>query len=113
MAENLLKQDFTAQNPNQGWVADITYIGTDEGWLYLAVVLDLYSRKVVGGSMSERMSVMLVCDALRMTVFNRKRPRARGDRAQRSGQPILLTRASSLAVRTWTDRQHEREGQLR
>lgn len=75
VAENLLQQDFTAQRPNQVWVGDITYIGTDEGWLYLAVVLDLYSRKVVGWSMSDRMTATLVCDALRMALFARKRPR--------------------------------------
>lgn len=75
VAENLLQQDFTAQRPNQVWVGDITYIGTDEGWLYLAVVLDLYSRKVVGWSMSKRMTATLVCDALRMALFARKRPR--------------------------------------
>ena len=75
VAENLLKQNFTAQRPNQVWVGDITYIGTDEGWLYLAVVLDLYSRKVVGWSMSERMPTSLVCDALRMALFQRKMPR--------------------------------------
>jgi transposase InsO family protein len=75
VAENLLQQDFTAQRPNQVWVGDITYIGTDEGWLYLAVVLDLFSRKVIGWSMSERMTASLVCDALRMALFRRKRPR--------------------------------------
>ena len=75
VAGNLLKQDFTAQRPNQAWVGDITYIGTDEGWLYLAVVLDLYSRKVLGWSMGERMPASLVCDALRMALFNRKMPR--------------------------------------
>ena len=75
VAENLLQQDFTAQRPNQVWVGDITYIGTDEGWLYLAIVLDLFSRKVVGWSMSERMTASLVCDALRMALFRRKRPR--------------------------------------
>ena len=74
VAENLLQQDFTAQRPDQFWVGDITYIGTDEGWLYLAVVLDLFSRKVVGWSMSERMTATLVCDALRMALF-RRRPR--------------------------------------
>jgi putative transposase len=74
VAENLLLQDFTAQRPNQVWVGDITYIGTDEGWLYLAVVLDLFSRKVIGWSMSERMTATLVCDALRMALFRRKRP---------------------------------------
>src|SRR5690606_41515118 len=66
VADNLLKQDFTAQRPNQVWVGDITYIATDEGWLYLAVVLDLFSCKVVGWSMSERMTATLACDALRM-----------------------------------------------
>lgn len=75
VAENLLQQDFTADAPNQVWVGDITYIGTDEGWLYLAVVLDLYSRKVVGWSMSDRMTATLVCDALTMALFRRKRPR--------------------------------------
>lgn len=75
VAENLLQQDFSAQRPNQVWVGDITYVGTDEGWLYLAVVLDLFSRKVVGWSMSERMTASLVCDALRMALFRRKRPR--------------------------------------
>jgi putative transposase len=75
VAENLLQQNFTAAQPNQVWVGDITYIGTDEGWLYLAVILDLCSRKVVGWSMSERMTATLVCDALRMALFRRKRPR--------------------------------------
>jgi len=75
VAENLLQQDFTADAPNQVWVGDITYIGTDEGWLYLAVVLDLFSRKVVGWSMSDRMTATLVCDALKMALFRRKRPR--------------------------------------
>lgn len=75
VAENLLQQNFVAPRPNQVWVGDITYLGTDEGWLYLAVVMDLYSRKVVGWSMSERMTATLVCDALRMALFRRKRPR--------------------------------------
>jgi len=55
-------------------VSDITYIATDEGWLYLAVVLDLYSRLVVGWAMSERMTAKLVCDALRMALWRRKMP---------------------------------------
>lgn len=75
VADNLLQQDFSAQQPNQVWVGDMTYIGTDEGWLYLAVIVDLYSRKVVGWSMSERMTATLVCDALRMALFRRHRPR--------------------------------------
>lgn len=75
VAQNLLQQNFTVAGPNQVWVGDITYIGTDEGWLYLAVVLDLFSRKVVGWSMSDRMTARLVCDALKMALFRRKRPR--------------------------------------
>ena len=75
VAPNLLQQDFSADRPNQKWVSDITYIATDEGWLYLAVVLDLYSRLVIGWSMSERMTANLVCDALRMALFRRQRPR--------------------------------------
>lgn len=74
VAPNLLEQDFTATAPNQKWVSDITYIATDEGWLYLAVVLDLYSRIVVGWAMSERMTAALVCDALHMALWRRKRP---------------------------------------
>lgn len=75
VAENLLQQNFHAERPNQTWVGDITYIDTDEGWLYLAAVVDLYSRKVVGWSMSQRMTATLVCDALRMALFNRQMPR--------------------------------------
>jgi putative transposase len=74
VAPNLLQQDFTASAPNQKWVSDITYIATDEGWLYLAVVLDLHSRLVVGWSMSERMTTALVSDALTMTLWRRKMP---------------------------------------
>jgi putative transposase len=75
VALNLLQQDFSAMRPNQKWVSDITCIWTEEGWLYLAVVLDLYSRRVVGWSLSDRMTATLVCDALRMAVFRRQRPR--------------------------------------
>jgi len=74
VAPNILQQDFSAAHCNQKWVSDITYLATDEGWLYLAVVLDLYSRKVVGWSMSQRMTARLVCDALTMASFRRHRP---------------------------------------
>ena len=75
VADNLLKQDFTASQPNQKWAGDITYLWTNEGWYYLAVVIDLYSRKVIGWAMSERMTANLVCDALRMALFRRKKPK--------------------------------------
>jgi len=74
VAPNLLQQDFSAEAPDQKWVTDITYLWTDEGWLYLAVVLDLYSRMVVGWAMSERMTAKLVCDALQMALWRRKKP---------------------------------------
>ena len=68
VAKNTLNRDFTAQQRNQKWVADITYIATLEGWLYLAAVIDLFTRKVVGWSMSERIDSRLVVDALEMAV---------------------------------------------
>jgi putative transposase len=73
-APNRLAQDFSASAPNQKWVADFTYIETAEGWLYLAVVLDLFSRKVIGWSMSQRMDTALVLGALRMALQDRQPP---------------------------------------
>jgi transposase InsO family protein len=63
--ENVLNQDFTASKPNEKWVTDITYVATGEGWLYLASVMDLYSRKIVGWHMSDRMTKELVLQALK------------------------------------------------
>ncbi|MEL0552157.1 IS3 family transposase [Raoultella lignicola] len=74
VSDNLLKQDFYASGPNQKWAGDITYLRTDEGWLYLAVVIDLWSRAVIGWSMSSRMTAQLACDALQMALWRRKRP---------------------------------------
>lgn len=74
VSENLLKQDFYASGSNQKWAGDITYLRSDEGWLYLAVVIDLWSRAVIGWSMSPRMTAQLVCDALHMALRWRKRP---------------------------------------
>lgn len=68
VAENLVNRDFSPSQKNQTWVADITYIPTGEGWLYLAAVEDLYSRKIVGWSMSDRIDSRLVVDALQMAI---------------------------------------------
>lgn len=68
VAENLVDRNFTPAERNQTWTADITYIPTDEGWLYLATVEDLFSRKIVGWSMSDRMDSRLVVDALEMAL---------------------------------------------
>ena len=75
VAPDLIKQDFQAVVPNQKWTSDITYVWTAEGWLYLAVVLDLYSRAIVGWAMSPRMTQHLVCDALTMALFRRRFPK--------------------------------------
>jgi putative transposase len=75
VAPNLLEQNFTADSLDQKWVSDITYIWTEEGWLYLAVVLELYSRRVIGWAIAERMTAALVCDALMMALWRRHMPK--------------------------------------
>jgi putative transposase len=72
VAENMLEQNFSTDKPNHRWVADTTYVSTNQGWLYLAVVIDLYSRKVVGWSMSRWHSRRIVIDALRMAIDARQ-----------------------------------------
>lgn len=71
--ENVLNREFTASKPNEKWVTDITYVSTNEGWLYLASVMDLYSRKIVGWHMSERMTKELVLQALKQA-YGRQHP---------------------------------------
>ncbi len=71
VAENLLEQNFVAERPNTKWVGDITYVWTMEGWLYLAVILDLYSRQVVGWAMSDRLKSDFVIEALRQAIGRR------------------------------------------
>jgi transposase InsO family protein len=75
VAPNLLDQNFVADRPNRVWLADITYIPTAEGWLYLAVILDLFTRKVVGWAMRDHMRAELTIAALTMAI-QRRRPRA-------------------------------------
>ena len=75
VAPNLLDRNFNAAAPNQKWVGDISYVWTDEGWMYLAIVIDLYSRAVIGWSMQSTMSRQLVCDALMMALWRRGFPR--------------------------------------
>lgn len=75
VAPNVLNQDFSAARPNQKWVADITDVWTDEGRLYLATVMDLYSRTLIGWSMQRTMTQQLVCDALLMALWRRGFPK--------------------------------------
>jgi putative transposase len=72
VAANHLQQDFKAAAPNEKWVADITYVWTNEGWLYLAIILDLFSRKVVGMAMSDRLKKEVVITALTQALSRRK-----------------------------------------
>jgi putative transposase len=72
VAPNLLERDFTANAPNLVWTTDITYLATAEGWVYLAAIIDLFSRQVVGWSMQPHMKAELVTDALRMAWFRRR-----------------------------------------
>jgi len=71
-APDLVQRDFTASGPDQLWVADITYVPTGEGWLYLATVLDAWSRRIVGWAMGDTLRTELVVEALNMTVWNRR-----------------------------------------
>jgi len=72
VAPNLLDRDFATERPDMAWVSDITYLWTRQGWMYLAIIVDLYSRKVVGWSLAERMTAALVCNALDAAVRLRR-----------------------------------------
>jgi len=86
IAANVLERRFEASAPNRKWVADFTYIWTAEGWLYVAAVLDLFSRRVVGWSMSAAMTAELVTAALMMAIRRRGRPRALLHHSDRGSQ---------------------------
>ena len=75
-AANVLDRQFSAERPNQKWIADFTYLWTAEGWLYVAAVIDLFSRRVVGWSMKAEMTAQLVADALMMAIWRRGKPDA-------------------------------------
>jgi putative transposase len=98
VAEDLINQDFTATRANEKWVSDITYVWTDEGWLYLAVVMDLYSRAVVGWSMNRRMTQQLIADALTMALFRRAFPKGTIIHSDRGSQ-YCATRYQQLIKR--------------
>jgi putative transposase len=76
VAPNVLDREFHAERPNQRWIADFTYVWTAEGWLYVAAVIDLFSRRVVGWSMKAEMTAQLVTDALMMAIWRRGKPDA-------------------------------------
>jgi transposase InsO family protein len=97
VASNILARDFSASAPNQKWVGDITYIPTREGWLYLATLLDLFSRRVVGWSMSDRMPTSLPLAALEMALRMRRPPRGLVHHTDRGSQYASAEYQSALA----------------
>lgn len=86
VAPNLLDQDFTADAPNQKWGVDISYVWTNEGWLYLAIVLDLYSRRIIGWAISDRMKKDLALTALKRALAVRQPSRQLIHHSDRGGQ---------------------------
>jgi putative transposase len=86
VAANVLDRTFVAPAPNRKWIADFTYVWTAEGWLYVAAVIDLFSRRVVGWSMSAAMTAQLVTDALVMAIWRRGRPDALLHHSDRGSQ---------------------------
>ena len=86
IAPNVLDRQFTAEQPNRKWIADFTYVWTAEGWLYVAAVIDLFSRRVVGWSMKAEMNAQLVTDALMMAIWRRGTPDALLHHSDRGSQ---------------------------
>ena len=95
VADNLLDRNFTPTAPNQVWTSDITYLWTDEGWLYFAIVLDLFNREVVGWSLKPRMTADIVIDALAMAWF--RKPGTGTDASLRPRQPVCQPCVSGQA----------------
>jgi len=101
MPPNILDRQFAASGPNRKWVADFTYVWTAEGWLHVAVVIDLFSRRVVGWSMSSSMTAQLVTDALVMAIWRRGKPLAvlhHSDRGSQYGSEQFQRLMAELGV---------------
>lgn len=99
VAPNILERDFSPEQPNSTWATDITYVWTGEGWLYLAVVLDLFSRMVVGWSMSEHIDTPLVLGALEMALEGRQPPKGLIHHSDRGSQYASAEYQQALASR--------------
>ena len=116
ISPNVLNRQFSPTRPNQAWVADIIYIRTRSGWLYLAVVLDLFARKVVGWAMAPSMQAGLVCKALQLALVQRKPATGlivHSDRgSQYASTPVRQCDAPRATAQAWSGRQYEPQGQL-
>ena len=99
MAPNVLDRRFDGWLPDRAWVADITYLRTDEGWLYLACVMDLGSRRIVGWSMRDHMRANLVCDALTSAYWSR-RPATGPTLPAQEAVPVLISSTRALNHRS-------------
>lgn len=109
-AGNVLDRQFQPAGPNQAWVSDITYLRTRSGWLYLAAVMDLFSRKIVGWAMAPSMPAELVCSALQMAITQRQPPAGLIVHSDRG--PVRQRSPPCLAEPPWLDGQHEWQRQL-
>jgi transposase InsO family protein len=106
VAANLLAQSFTLHRPDEVWTADITYVATEEGWLYVAVLKDLFAEEIVGRSFGERMTTALVVRALDQAVASR-RPSPELIHQTGSRVAVLQPRVSSVAAKLWAARLNE------
>ncbi len=111
VADNLLARRFSPSQPNCTWATDITYVATKQGWLYLAVVLDLFSRQVVGWAMGPTIDRQLVLGALDMALKSRKPPRGLLHHSDR-GSPVRQRRLPTSPGAAGYPLQHEPQGQL-
>ena len=109
---DLVKRNFTAAAPNKLWTADITYVGTQEGFLYLAFILDCYSRKVVGWSMASYLRTELVVDALEMALWRRKPGAGLIHHTDRGAQYTALSHSPRGWRRSASSLRWEGRGQL-
>ena len=111
VAANALDRQFSVPRPNRVWAGDITYVWTTEGWLYLAVILDLYSRAVIGWALEARLTGDLTQQALTMAIRHRTPP-SRGAAPLGSGQPVCRHGIPATVHDTRDDRQHVETGEL-
>jgi putative transposase len=103
ISPNLLARRFTVTRPNTAWVTDMTYLWTPQGWLYLAVIIDLFSRRIVGWSMSERIDRKLALDALRMALTQRRPPRGLIHHSDRGSRGRFKRSSQYLDRGNWDD----------
>ncbi|GGY29376.1 hypothetical protein GCM10011289_35530 [Paludibacterium paludis] len=110
VAENIVNRQFSQDALNRAWTSDISYVRTRSGWFYLAVVMDLFSRRIVGWAMAPHVQTSLICDALTMALQQRKPPR--GLLLHGPWQPVRQPRIPSAAETAWHRLQYESQGQL-